>query len=88
MWRQERASYAGRYNRYHCFIAHHFAGTKDCRLRVQQNTSLIATSTGSLGSRGIGLHVTGNVNKASVVDAEIRAAQSERERKATREPIL
>ena len=39
-WRQERASYAGRYSRYQCFIVHHFAETKDCRLRVQQNTSL------------------------------------------------
>ena len=47
---------------------------------------LPATSTGSLDSRGIGLHVTGNVNKASVVDAENRAAQSKRERNATREP--
>ena len=49
---------------------------------------LTAPSTGSLDSRGIGLHVTGNINKASVVDAEIRAAQSKRERNATREPIL
>ena len=64
---------------------------KDCRLRVQQNTSL----THSQQRRqvrsilvGFGLQVTGNVNKASVVDAEIRAAQSERERNATREPIL
>ena len=64
---------------------------KDCFLRVQQNTSL----THSKRRRQIrsilvwfSLHVTGNVNKASVVDAEIRAAQSERERNATREPIL
>ena len=64
---------------------------KDCRLRVQQNTSL----THSQRRRQVrsilvwfSLHVTGNVYKASVVDAEIRAAQSERERNATREPIL
>ena len=25
-WRQERANYAERYSRYHCFIVHHFAG--------------------------------------------------------------
>ena len=25
-WRQERASYAGRYSRYHCFTVHDFAG--------------------------------------------------------------
>ena len=64
---------------------------KDCRLRVQQNTSL----THSQRRRqvrsilvGFGLHVTGTVNKASVFDADIRAGQSERERNATREPIL
>ena len=73
---------------FHCSS---LAGTKDCRFAGPAKyiiDPLPATSTGSLDSRGIGLHVTGNVNKASVVDAEIRAAQSERERNATREPIL
>ena len=64
---------------------------KDCRLGVQQNTSLTHSQQRRQVSSILvrfGLHVTGNVNKASVVDAEIRAAQSERERNATREPIL
>ena len=87
----KRASYEGRYSRYHCFVVHQFAGTKDCRLRVQQNTSLTHSQRRWQVRSilvGFGLHVTGNVNKASMVDAEIRAAQSERERNATREPIL
>ena len=60
-WRQERASYAGRYSRYHCFIVQSFAGTKDCHLRVQQNTSLTHSQQRRqvrLILVGFGLHVT------------------------------
>ena len=83
--RQERLVNAGRYSRsvsYNWFQRSSLCW-KDCRLRVQQKTSLTYSHRQVRSFLvGFGLNVTGIVNNC-VVDAEIRATQSGRMQNAS-----